>query len=179
MQFRWIYSGNHEHRKICAVGRRGFGADRSHRKLCAWGDVFGCLLLVFSLFVRQVHTLSSFLVSSDSTRKAKDNVNQHHDRRIRSLIENAGGILIFLPRYRWYQHILSRAGLSLLVLTTAWSRHNPFDHAVCVCVCARDVHIHTYIHFSLYTYIYIFIYIYLHAYTHIHTYIHFSLSLFV
>jgi hypothetical protein len=131
MQFRWIYSGNHEHRKICAVGRRGFGADRSHRKLCAWGDVFGCLLLVFSLFVRQVHTLSSFLASSDSTRKAKDNVNQHHDRRIRSLIENAGGILIFLPRYRWYQHILSRVRVSLLV---------------CVCVCVRARATYTYIH---------------------------------
>ncbi len=98
-----------------------------------------------------------------------DNVNQHHDPRIRNLIENAGGILIFLPRYRWYQHILSHAGLSLMVLTTAWSRHNPFDHSVCVCARARDVHIHTYIHFSLYTYIYIFIYILKCIHTHIFT----------
>ncbi len=108
-----------------------------------------------------------------------DNVNQHHDPRIRNLIENAGGILIFLPRYRWYQHILSRARLSLLDLTTAWSRHNPFDHSVCVFVRARDVHIHTYIHFSLFLFAYIHIYLHLYILTCIytHTYIYSLLCL--
>ena len=58
-----------------------------------------------------------------------DNVHQHHDPRIRNLIENAGGILIFLPRYRWHQHervclarVFVSAGVCALTKTSAPQR---------------------------------------------------------
>jgi hypothetical protein len=44
--------------------------------------------------------VGNYIRGEPSSIVVMDNVNQHHAERIQALIEGAGGILIFLPRYR-------------------------------------------------------------------------------